>query len=140
MQTLTKLKDEAKDRVAGACGGPVQQTERKGQRAVRGARKSSERALRKADKAGESVWTSIRSAFADAFAGVTGRRQAERRRKRRATVAAAGVATATGVAGAYLVKKSREGSAPPAPPDGDAPVVPQSNGAGSSVATGTTPG
>ena len=64
------------------------------------------------DKKGRGLWSTITSAVSDAFAGVTGRRQAESKRKKVAAAGAAGAATAAGAAGVLLAKKkSRDAGA-----------------------------
>ena len=100
MQTLTRLKDEALNRAPGT-GGPAKRAERSGRRAAKGA-----------DKTGRGLWSTITSAVSGAFAGVTGRKQAERKRKRVAAAGAAGAATAAGAAGVLIAKKkSRDAEA-----------------------------
>ncbi|CAN5572576.1 hypothetical protein BH20ACT15_BH20ACT15_08170 [soil metagenome] len=59
-----------------------------------------------ADEKGRGLWSTISSAVSGAFAEVSGRKRAERKRNRAAVAAAAGTAVAaTGAAGVYLAKK-----------------------------------
>ena len=95
MQTLSKVKDGLKK--APRPAGPVKNTERAG-RAGRVAFKGAKTKRR-------GLWSTITTAVSDAFASATGRKQAERKRKRVAAVGAAGAATAAGAAGVALAKK-----------------------------------
>lgn len=95
MQRLTRLKDEALKK-APVGGSPTKNAERSGRRAIK-----------TADKKGRGLWSTIASAVSDAFASATGRKEAERKRKRVAAAGAAGAATAAGAAGVLLSKKKK---------------------------------
>ena len=69
-------------------------------------------AIKTAETKRRGLWSTITSAVSDAFASVTGRKQAERKRKRVAAAGAAGAATVAGAAGVVLSKKrSRDNEA-----------------------------
>jgi hypothetical protein len=73
---------------------------------IKGSAATGRTAVKAANTKRKGLWSTLSGAVTDALKGLTGRKQAERRRKRIAAAGAAGAATAAaGAAGVVLSKK-----------------------------------